>query len=295
MRDKLLLFASILLALMLMVFALTLYIIAVGNGSLSTNLILLCSSLYLSWRSFRYVLGRRRKLRSLAAKQTPSRTEAVFSATASTYDPARAKLIPCFVELYGTAVSLLPAATGHVLDLGAGTGLLSAWVRERFPDASLHLIDQSEPMLTQARQRFERDPEAIFTLGDYTTCPWGSSYDAIISALSIHHLRDDRKRTLFARILAALKPGGIFLNAEQILQPTPELEAGAQARWLADVRALGATEQQITDSLLRQTEDRCATVADQLRWLREAGFAQVRCAFLSGRFAVLYGTRPKAP
>lgn len=294
MRDKLLLFASVLLALTLMVFAFTLYIVSQGNGSLNTNAILLCSSLYLAWRSFRYVLGRRRKLRALALKQA-SGAEAVFSSTAATYDPARAKLIPCFAELYGTTVSLLPEGTDQVLDLGAGTGLLSAFVRERFPEAHLHLIDQSEPMLTQARQRFEHDPKAVFTLGDYTACPWRTSYDAVVSALSIHHLGDDRKRTLFARIHTALQPGGVFLNAEQILQPTTELEAEAKADWLVEVRGLGASEEQIADSLLRQTEDRCATVADQLQWMREAGFTQVRCAFLSGRFAVLYGARPEAP
>lgn len=225
---------------------------------------------------------------------TSTRTEAVFSSTAATYDPARAKLIPCFSDFYGTAVALLPANTDHVLDLGAGTGLLSAFVRERFPNAYLHLIDNSEPMLTQAQQRFSRDQETAFTLGDYTTCPWGASYDAVISALSIHHLTDEAKRALFARILHALKPGGVLVNAEQILQPTPELEAAARLEWVAEVRALKATKQQIADSLFRQTEDRCATTDDQLAWMSHAGYTDIHCAFTEGRFAVLYGRRPEA-
>ena len=232
---------------------------------------------------------------SLDLNRTPmqsSRTEAVFSSTAATYDPARAKLIPCFAEFYATTVSLLPADTDHVLDLGAGTGLLSAFVRNRFPDAYLEMIDNSEPMLAQARQRFNHDQETAFCLGDYTTCPWGSEFDAVVSALSIHHLSNEAKRALLVRTLPALKPGGVFINAEQILQPTPELEAQAKSQWLAEVRALGATEPQIADSLLRQTEDRCSTVADQLGWMVEAGFTQVRCAFLKGRFAVFFGMNP---
>ena len=35
--------------------------------------------------------------------------------------------------------------------------------------------------------------------------------------------------------------------------------------------------------------DRCATVEDQLDWMREAGLRQVDCTFKAWRFAVLTG------
>ena len=221
-----------------------------------------------------------------------SRTEQVFSATAVAYDPARARLIPSFDRFYATAVDLVPATAHHILDLGAGTGLLSAFLCERFPQAHLHLLDNSEPMLSQARARFAGNRNVTFALADYTTTTLASThYDAIVSALSIHHLADELKKQLFATIHAALKPGSLFINAEQILQPTPELEEAARTNWLTEVRALGATEQQIADSLLRQTEDRCATVADQLTWLHNAGFGDARCVFEQGHFAVLAADR----
>ncbi len=220
-----------------------------------------------------------------------NRTEQVFSSTAATYDAARAKLIPCFTAFYTAAVAALPEHTNQVLDLGAGTGLLSAFVRERFPDAYLHLMDSSEPMLEQAKTRFQRDQETTFQLADYTVAIEPRHYHAIVSALSIHHLPDELKKQVYMRAFAALDPGGVFVNAEQILQPTPELESNAKEHWLEEVKVLGATEQQIKDSLLRQTEDRCATISDQLDWLREAGFSDARCTFEQGRFAVLTGTR----
>src|SRR5436305_994263 len=106
-------------------------------------------------------------------------TEAVFNNTAATYDADRAKLIPCFNRFYQVAVSLIPATADHILDLGAGTGLLSAFVRARFPDAYLHMIDNSEPMLAKARERLQGDQETHFQLADYTTAEWGSQYDAV--------------------------------------------------------------------------------------------------------------------
>ena len=61
--------------------------------------------------------------------------QAVFEATAGTYEGARRRLIPCFDRFYGAAVELLPSETSRVLELGAGTGLFSAMLRERMPRA----------------------------------------------------------------------------------------------------------------------------------------------------------------
>jgi tRNA (cmo5U34)-methyltransferase len=221
-----------------------------------------------------------------------SNTKHVFDATAANYDADRARLIPGFEAFYRWAVDLVPANADHILDLGAGTGLLSAFIRARFPDAYLHLIDVSEPMLTHARVRLGKDQEVCYQVDDYTTAAsWGSQYDAIVSALSIHHLEDAPKQTLFAKIHQVLKPGGVFINADQVLGPTPALEARYKQLWLDQVRMNGATEQQIADSLYRQQEDRCASVEDQLAWMRAAGFADADCWFKDNRFAVLAGTR----
>ena len=71
----------------------------------------------------------------------------VFNKYADSYDETRRQLIPCFDDFYGTAVSLLPFAREQsidVLDLGAGTGLLSAKVLEQVSNAHRVLLDISE-------------------------------------------------------------------------------------------------------------------------------------------------------
>ncbi|MGI4829899.1 MAG: class I SAM-dependent methyltransferase [Janthinobacterium lividum] len=215
-----------------------------------------------------------------------------FSSTAASYDEHRSRLIPGFEGLYRWAVDLIPEDATRVLDLGAGTGLLSAFVRKRFPNAHLHLVDFSEAMLSKAKDRFAEDPHVSFAIADYSTTKMDGSYDAVISALSIHHLSDESKREIFSIIAGLLHSRGMFINAEQVLGPTPALEQRYKENWLAQVRVLGATEEQIRDSLFRQQADLCATVKDQLDWMHSAGFTDVDCWFKEGRFAVLAGMRP---
>jgi tRNA (cmo5U34)-methyltransferase len=222
----------------------------------------------------------------------PNNTQAVFDATAANYDRDRMKLIPGHEAFYAAALELIPADAKLIIDLGAGSGLFSAMLRTAFPQAHLHLIDFSAPMLDLARERLGTSPLITYTLADYTTAPLPTNCDAIVSALSIHHLEDDRKQAILLDILSALKPGGIFINADHIAGPTPELEEIYKQRYWDAVRRLGATEQQIADSLYRQQEDRRSPIEPQLAWLRSAGFINVDCWYKASSFAVLTGTRP---
>lgn len=223
-------------------------------------------------------------------------SRAVFDATAATYDRDRIKLIPGHEAFYAAALELVPTDAMRIVELGAGSGLFSAMLRAAFPEAHLTLIDFSENMLALARQRLGSNsdaPQITYSLADYTTEPLPAHSDAIVSSLSIHHLEDDRKRALLPHIFAALRPGGLFINADHIAGPTRELEEIYQLRWLANIRALGATEQQIADSLYRQQEDRRTPVAAQLAWLRDACFTKVDCWYKHSSFAVMSGTRPR--
>jgi tRNA (cmo5U34)-methyltransferase len=236
----------------------------------------------------------RQKFPDLDLMGMATSVEDAFNATSASYDVERTRLIPDYDSFYGWAARLVPAGAERVLDLGAGTGLLASWVRQRLPLARLHLVDFSTPMLDLARARFAGDDRVSFEVADYATGELGGAWDVVVSALSIHHLEDEAKRELFGRVHAALKPGGAFVNAEQVLGPTTALEAQYKREWLDEVRRLGATEEQIERSLFRQREDRCATVEDQLAWMRAAQFEEVDCRFKSGRFAVMAGVKSRS-
>jgi tRNA (cmo5U34)-methyltransferase len=211
---------------------------------------------------------------------------------AKAYDAPRRRLIPRFDDFYGTAARLAAQAGPRVLDLGAGTGLLSDAVAKARPDAQLTLLDGSADMLSQARQRFA-DRNITVVVAEFTDPLPPGPFDAVVSALAIHHLSDTDKQDLFRRILHVVRPGGVFVNAEQVLGSTAELDARYMALHEQEARALGTDDAEWEAAMVRMAPDRCATADDQMTWLRQAGFDHVDCWFKSGRFAVLAGYRPQ--
>jgi tRNA (cmo5U34)-methyltransferase len=217
----------------------------------------------------------------------------VFDAHAKEYEATRRRLVPSFDLLYGTAVEALELAgceLRRVLDLGAGTGLFARAIAAAHPDVELVLLDGSAAMLEQARGSLGE--RASYVLGDFSGELPAGPWDAVVSAMAIHHLEHPAKRGLFERIHAALGPGGVFVNVEQVSGPTAALDA-AYMRWHERrVRELGASQSEWESALERMRVDRNASVEQQLQWLTAAGFADVDCLFKDHRLAVLFARRP---
>jgi tRNA (cmo5U34)-methyltransferase len=217
---------------------------------------------------------------------------AMFDEHAADYEGLRRRLVPSFEAFYTGAVDALALAgrpLQRVLDLGAGTGLLARAVAREHPDVELVLLDGSPAMLAQAERSLGE--RARYVTGELTGALPGGAWDAVVSALAIHHLEHADKRALFARVRAALLPGGVFVNAEQVMGPTPCLE-DAYANWHRHrARELGASEQEWAEARERMRVDRLANVEDQLAWLRAAGFTDVDCLFKDHRLAVLFARR----
>ncbi|MDG4765796.1 class I SAM-dependent methyltransferase [Solwaraspora sp. WMMD406] len=210
----------------------------------------------------------------------------------TTYDALRRQLIPSFDLLYTSAVSAVAMSVSdqpRILDLGAGTGLLSAALRERIPDSSITLVDHSERMLAQARQRFDGGRGTEFVVSGLTDPLPAGPFDAVVSGLAIHHLEHDDKKKLFHRIPQVLRPGGIFVNVEQVLAPAPELEQMYDRQHESHVHAAGTPADEWAAGRERMKHDICIDVDTQLAWLRDAGFSTVDCLAKDWRFATYAG------
>lgn len=99
---------------------------------------------------------------------------AQFDAYARDYDAPRFRLVPDLNAYYGCVADVL--AFDHerddefrVLDLGAGTGLLSSFVAPRFPRARFVLADGAPGMLAEARKRFGGEERFEFIEHDFST------------------------------------------------------------------------------------------------------------------------------
>lgn len=217
----------------------------------------------------------------------------LFDIVAQDYDMQRKQLIPCFDDFYGMALDLMESSkdTPHILDLGAGTGLLSGMVLQKYPNARLTLMDISEKMLRMARRRFADTDQVQYVVGDYTKHAFTSSYDMIISSLSIHHLTHAEKKNVFGTVYKMLEPGGLFINADQVQGRTPETDAYYRERWLDAIHKSGLSDEAISASIERRKVDINAKLEDQLLWLEEAGFSVADCMYKYLDFVVFYAQK----
>jgi len=223
--------------------------------------------------------------------------ETLFDEAAADYDRARRQLVPGLDGFYGAALESVPFrqdAQIQVLDLGAGTGLLSSMVAGRFPRSRVTLVDLSVEMLRVARRRLsEGNGRFEFRNMDYARKPLPRGYDLVVSALSIHHLTHGDKKELFEKVHDSLAEGGYFVNADQVQGETPEEETTYREWWLQRVREAGVSEGDLAAALSRMRADRNASLRAQLEWLAETGFESVRCAYTDHRFAVYGGRKGK--
>lgn len=216
-----------------------------------------------------------------------------FDSVAQHYDRQRRQLIPCFDEFYHTAAAWvkIDKTAPRILDLGAGTGLFSSFVRHKYPEASLTLVDLSDEMLMQARHRFADDPKVHYIAADITTYRFDEPFDAVISSLAIHHLSHPAKCTLFASIHELLSNEGLFVNADQAAGSSPYFDNLYKEQWENAIRQSGLSESVIESAIERRKLDVNATVAEQLQWLRQAGFNHTDNVYKYNEFCIFFAQK----
>ncbi|HYP55868.1 MAG TPA: class I SAM-dependent methyltransferase, partial [Solirubrobacterales bacterium] len=195
----------------------------------------------------------------------------------------RADEFPHRLEGEGVLLERVPGDVRRVLDLGTGDGRLLALLLAERPAARGVGLDFSEPMLAVARERFAGEERVDLVEHDLAQpLPELGSFDAVVSSFVIHHLEDERKRSLYAEAFELLEPGGVFANFEHVASPTERLH-------LAFFEAIGEPIAHEDPS------DRTLDIETQLGWLRQIGFADVDCHWKWLEMALLAGVRPGPP
>ncbi len=209
------------------------------------------------------------------------------------YDEVIRRWIPGYDAMIGAAAAAVAGvAPAHVLDLGAGTGALSAEIL-RHPEVGLvELVDVDPEMLAQARNRLHAfGARARFTLGSFAD-PLPPC-DAVAASLALHHIHDFQdKAAMFARIFAALRPGGVFVNADATMPADEAGRAGAFAAWTAHMARSGIDDAQARAHFAEWAEeDTYFPLDDELAALAAAGF-HATCVWREDPSTVVVARRP---
>lgn len=212
-----------------------------------------------------------------------------FDLIARQYDEGRKCFIPCIDDYYIRSVGMLKnlkPGVYSIIDLGAGTGLLTQELYKLYPKANFTLINISEEMLQVARQRFRGLDNFAYIASDYSNCGLEEA-DIICSALSIHHLEDEDKQRLYKAIYDAMPEGGVFVNLDQFCAESPLIDDAWNAWWMNYIDHSGITPEAKFKWTERRKLDRETSIPHALEMLVKAGFKQVDCIYQFMKFGTI--------
>jgi len=215
-----------------------------------------------------------------------------FDKAANDYDLSRKQIIPFMDIYYNTAVELTRQYENPtILDLGAGTGILTQLLHEVHPESSITLVDMSHEMLSKARSKFASIDKFEYIEDNYLTMEFPSSYDIIISSLSIHHLTDKQKQILYKKIYDHLNNDGVFINADEVHGPTDKTEQMYKELENEHLYNQDISNQKKSEILERRKLDQPATLLDTISWYEEIGYKNVDIFYKYYRYFVIYGEK----
>ncbi|MDE0128044.1 MAG: methyltransferase domain-containing protein [Gammaproteobacteria bacterium] len=180
----------------------------------------------------------------------------------------------------------------RVLDLGAGTGALSEAILERSASATVELLDVDPEMLAQARVRLKRFGERARFRRQSFLDPLPEC-DAVAASLALHHVPAmTEKKQLYKRILNALAPGGVLVNADVTMPAGEPRRSEDYAKWAAHLVSCGIGEERAYEHFREWAgEDTYYPLETELEAMTETGF-DVACAWRDIPNTLMIGRKP---
>lgn len=211
----------------------------------------------------------------------------------------------CLDRIAEAAVATTPDAR-RLLDVGCGAGnyaikLLGklAEATGRPPECDVTLLDLSRPMLERAKERVgaATGGEVETLQADVREIDLGRDrFDVIVSASTLHHLRtDDEWESVFAKLFAAVRPGGSIWIYDLLESESPEIAALDRAGYAAYLEGLGGPAYREKVFAYIEAEDTPRSLEYQLDLLKRVGFRRTHVLHKRYCFAAFGAVKVSMP
>jgi len=214
-----------------------------------------------------------------------------FRDYAPKYDSFTLRAMPHYQEMLGEIVRCLPDRANDILDLGCGTGSLTALLARHYQNSAITAIDASAEMIELARDRLGSSAVShdqvkfVESLFENLELP-ARAYDLIASNMSLHHIVD--KAPFYRRLQEGLRPGGMLVLGDELAGALPRIQQLNWDGWLRFARDSGGLSDIEIEEIVRHERefDHYETLPRQLELLRVSGFGSVDCVWRYLNYAV---------
>lgn len=236
------------------------------------------------------------------------------------WDAQQERYVPDREERFRVVIDVVASVAGDgpasVVDLGCGPGSLSQRLTEALPGVQVVGVD-ADPLLlglgranTNPRVRLIEANLAAPGWPDATGLP--GPWDAAVSSTALHWLSPEDLGQLHRVLARNLRPGGVFVNADNLGLGSPRLDAIADAvraartqrvgtqnneEWAAWWQALRTDDELAplidarSDAAIAHGGENGLTVWQHADLLRQAGFAEAGPVWQFGDDHVLVAVR----
>jgi tRNA (cmo5U34)-methyltransferase len=243
--------------------------------------------------------------------ETSSTAAEYFGGMVESYDSLIRRAVPRYEEMTERLVACMPgwhacgsaqACPSRVLELGCGTGNLTLRLAERYPSATITIVDAAPAMTELAARRVGDHSKQRHACAEPQACHpvtarfeeldfAPGSFDLVASCMSLHHVRD--KGALYQSFARWLVAGGALGFGDQFAGATAAIDRINWDMWQAFCREPGHCSPQELQSLIDHAaaHDHYTPVEEHFRLLREAGFRALDCVWRNGMYGVLSAER----
>jgi len=186
---------------------------------------------------------------------------------------------PLSMELITQAAVTTTPQAKRILDIGCGAGNNTLKLLQSINPLDCDLVDLSQPMLQRAKERIEAVNKGLVRIfqEDIRTAPLKEqSYDIILAAAVLHHLRDDKDwENTFTKLFRLTALGGSIWITDFVCHENKQVQEMMWKRYGAYLISLGGEAYREKVFAYIDHEDTPRPVTYQMDMLRKVGFTQV--------------------